>query len=439
MLPSGPAGAAARSRYDRAAVRLDTDPYLERYAARTRGMTASEIRALFAVASRPDVVSLAGGMPYTAALDFEAVEEVVVDVIRENGPTALQYGGGQGREPLRERLVEVMAEEGVPAHADDLVVTVGGQQGIELITKLFVDPGDIVVAEGPTYVGALGAFSSHQADVRHVAMDDDGLIIESLEDELDRLASGGRAATFVYVVPNHQNPAGVSLSVERRERLAELAEERDLLLLEDNPYGLLDFAGRTWPSLRSLVPERVVYVGTVSKTFAPGARIGWVAAPGPVRDKLVLLLEAADLCHSNLTQMVVETWLARQPWQDQIKRFREVYEERAQATLHALDEEFPEGCRWTRPTGGFYVWVTLPEHIDTSDLLAKAVSEKVAYVPGSGFYADGNGKRNLRLCYSFPPPEEIREGVARLGGLLRQELELVEAVYGDRRGGEEGA
>jgi 2-aminoadipate transaminase len=418
-------------------VRLDTDPYLERYAARARGMSASEIRALFAVASRPDVVSLAGGMPYTAALDFDAVEEVVVEVIRESGPEALQYGGGQGRETLREQLIEVMAEEGVPGHADDLVVTVGGQQGIELVAKLFVDPGDVILAEGPTYVGALGAFSSHQAEVRHVRLDDHGLDPDALIDTLDRLDAEGRRSTLLYVVPNHQNPAGVSLSAERRERLAEIAEDRDLLILEDNPYGLLDFSGRTWTSLRSLVPERVVYVGTVSKTFAPGARIGWVAAPGPIRDKLVLLLEAADLCHSNLTQMVVENWLARQPWQEQIKRFREVYRERAEATLHALDEEFPEGCSWTHPEGGFYVWVTVPRGIDTSDLLAKAVAHKVAYVPGTGFYADGQGRGQLRLCYSFPSPREIREGVARLGALLHEELELVRAVYGPDGSGDE--
>jgi 2-aminoadipate transaminase len=411
-------------------VRLDTDPYLERYAERTRGMTASEIRALFAVASRPDVISLAGGMPYTAALDFDTIEEVVVRVIREHGPTALQYGGGQGRVELREQLVGVMAEEGVPAHADDLVVTVGGQQGIELLTKLFVDPGAVVLAEGPTYVGALGAFASYQADVRHVPMDDDGVIPEAVEDMLERLSGDGQVANLLYLVPNHQNPAGVSLSRPRRERIAEIAEEHDLLVVEDNPYGLLDFEGRTWPALRTLIPDRVVYVGTVSKTFAPGARIGWVVAPPPVRDKLVLLLEAADLCHSNLTQMVVETWLAQHPWRDQIKRFREVYRERADVTLEALDEEFPPGCRWTRPEGGFYVWVTVPDGIDTSALLAKAVNHKVAYVPGTGFFATDDGHRNLRLCYSYPEPNQIREGIVRLGALLYEELELVEAILG---------
>ncbi|MDP8960472.1 MAG: PLP-dependent aminotransferase family protein [Actinomycetota bacterium] len=394
-------------------------------------MSASEIRALFAAASRPEVISLAGGMPYTEALDFQAVEEVVLEVVRNQGPTALQYGGGQGRRELREQLVEVMAAEDVPAHADDLVVTVGAQQALELVAKLFVDPGDVVIAEGPTYVGALGALSSHEAEVRHVPMDDDGMIPEALEDTLDVLARDGRSPTFLYLVPNHQNPAGVSLSIPRRHRIVEIAEERELLIVEDNPYGLLDFAGHIRPSLRALIPRQVIYVGTMSKTFAPGARIGWVAAPGPIRDKLVLMREAADLCPSNLTQMVVETWLARQPWLEQVKRFREVYRERAEAALHALDEEFPGECRWTAPLGGFYVWATLPEGIDTSAVLAKAVSRKVSYVPGRGFYADGQGGTQMRLSYSYPTASKIHEGIARIGELIREELELVRAVYGD--------
>lgn len=412
-------------------MRLDSDPYLARYAHRVSSMAASEIRALFAVASRPEIVSFAGGMPYTAALDFDAVGDVLAAIVRDHGPTAFQYGEGQGRAELRELLVEVMRAEGVPAHADDLVVTVGGQQGLELVAKCFVDTGDVVIAEGPTYVGGLGALSSHEADVRHVPMDDDGMRVDLLEDELDRAAADGARVKLVYTIPNHQNPAGVSLSVERRERLAELAEQRDLIVLEDNPYGLLDFEGRTWPSIRSLVPDRVLYVGTMSKTFAPGTRTGWVAAPGPVRDKLVLLREAGDLCQSNLTQMLVENWLSTQPWTEQVKRFREVYRERAEAMLAALTEHMPEGVTWTHPTGGFYVWMTVPEAIDTGDLLAKAIHHKVAYVPGRGFFADGAGGNQLRLCYSFPPVDRITEGIARLGELLHEEIDLVRAVYGD--------
>lgn len=413
-------------------MRLDTDPYIERYAARVRGMSASEIRALFAVASRPEVVSLAGGMPYIAALDFEALEEIVQQVVRTHGHVALQYGTGQGREELRECLVRVMAAEGVPGHPDDLVVTVGGQQGLELVTKVFVDPGDVVLAEGPTYVGGLGAFSSHQAEVRHVSMDGEGLDPAALEDALQRLESEERRCVFLYTVPNHQNPAGVSLSVQRREQVADLAQRHDFVIVEDNPYGLLDFEGRTWPSLRELVPDRVVYVGTTSKTFAPGTRTGWVAAPRPVRDKLVLLREAADLCPSALTQMIVERWLDEYPWEEQIKRFREVYRERAEVMLGAIREEFPAECRWTVPSGGFYVWVSTPRGVDTSALLAKAVQHRVAYVPGRGFYADGQGGDQMRLSYSYPPPERIREGILRLGELLHEEVELVRAVYGDQ-------
>jgi len=411
-------------------VRLDTDPYLSRYAMRVRGMSASEIRALFAVASRPEVVSFAGGMPAVEALDMAEIEDVVATVIREQGAIALQYGGGQGLPELREQLVEVMHAEGVPGHTDELLVTVGGQQALELVAKCFIDAGDVVVAEGPTYVGGIGAMTSHQADVRHVPMDADGMQVELLPDLLDRLQAEGRTVKYVYTVPNHQNPAGVSLSIDRRHRLVEIAQARDLLILEDNPYGLLDFAGRTLPSLKELAPERVIYVSTMSKTFAPGARIGWVAAPGPIREKLVLLREAGDLCQSNLTQLIVARWLATTSWEDQVKRFREVYRERAETMLGALEEHLPPVVTWTRPVGGFYIWMTLPAPLDASSMLAKAINHRVAYVPGRGFYADGSGAQQLRLCYSYPDPPEIREGVERFGNLITSELELADAILG---------
>lgn len=412
-------------------MRLDTDPYLNRYADRVRGMSASAIRALFAVTSRPEIISFAGGNPAVESLDMEAVEEVTRAVIAETGSTALQYGIGQGRPELREQLVEVMRKEGIAAHADDLVITNGGQQALELIGSCFLNPGDIVLAEGPTYVGGIGALNACQADVRHVPMDADGMQVDLLEEALAQLAAEGRRAKYIYTIPNHQNPGGVSLSVERRQRLAELAEEHDVLVLEDNPYGLLDFAGETFPSIRSLIPDRVIYVGTVSKTFAPGVRTGWIAAPRPVRDKLVLLREAADLCPSTLTQMIVERWFSTQPWTEQIKVLREVYREKAETMLTGLDAEMPEGVQWNRPTGAFYIWMQVPNGIDTSDLLAKAINHRVAYVPGRGFYADGTGGDKLRLSFSMPSPERIREGVARFGELLHEELDLVRAVYGD--------
>jgi len=393
-------------------------------------MRASEIRALFSVASRPEVVSLAGGMPFTTALDYGAVAEVTAEVIRDHGPTALQYGGGLGLPNLRERLTEVMASEGSSVHADDLLVTTGGQQGLDLVAKLFCDPGDVVLAEGPSYVGALGAFSSYEAEVVHVPMDAEGLDPDALADRLDQLAAAGRRTKFLYTIPNHQNPAGVSLSVQRRERLVALAQRHDLLLLEDNPYGLLDFKGESRPSLYTMAPERVLYLGTLSKIFAPGIRIGWVAGPAAVVERLLLLKEAADLSQSNLNQYVAETWLRTQPWLDQVLAFREVYRERCDALLTAMAEELPAGCEWSSPTGGFFVWARLPEGLDSGELLPKAISERVAYVPGRGFFADGTGGRHLRLSFCYPTPTRIKEGVRRLAEVIRAEVELVDAVYG---------
>ncbi len=391
-------------------------------------MRASEIRALFAIATRPEIVSLAGGMPYTAALDYDAVGEVTAAVVREAGPTALQYGGGQGLAELREQLVEVMAAERVPAHPDDLVVTTGGQQGLDLIGKLFCDPGDVILAEGPSYVGALGAFAAYQAEVLHVPMDAEGLIPAALREHLKALEAAGRRAKFLYTVPNHQNPAGVSLSLERRREVLELVERHDLLVIEDNPYGLLDFKAELRPPLRSLAPERVLYVGTLSKIFSPGIRVGWVAAPEPIRDRLVLLKEAADLCQSNLTQYVAERWLSTQPWLRQVEQYRNVYRERCEALLDELQAEMPAGCSWSEPTGGFFVWLRLPEGVDSSELLAKALGARVAYVPGRAFYADGAGGQELRLSFCFPVPEQIREGARRLAAVLRTELDLARAL-----------
>lgn len=411
-------------------VRLDTDPYIDRYAERVLGLKTSEIRALFSVAARPEVVSFAGGMPATAHLDMAAVEQVAAKLIRDHGATALQYGGGQGRVELRELLVSVMAEEQVPGHADDIVVTIGGQQALELVAKCFLNAGDLVIAEGPTYVGGIGAIRSHQGEIHHIPMDEDGMRTDLLAEDLERLKQAQRRVKYVYTIPNHQNPAGVSLSLERRHHLAELAETYDLMIVEDNPYGLLDFADERRISVKSLAPNRVIYIGTLSKIFAPGVRTGWIAAPAPIRDKLVLLREAADLCPPNLTQMMMEAWLGTQPWQAQVRRFTALYEERAGVMLSALEKYMPAEVTWTVPTGAFYIWLTVPDGIDTSALLPKAVQRRVAYVPGRGFFGDGTGENYLRLSFSFPETHRISEGVSRLGELLHDERELRRAVYG---------
>ena len=405
---------------------VNLDPYGDRYAARTRGMTASEIRALFAVASRPEVVSLAGGMPYTAALPLDAVAAAVADLVATRGPVALQYGSGQGDPELRELICMVMALEGIEASPDDVVVTVGSQQALDLVTRIFVDPGDVILAEAPSYVGALGTFAAYEASVVHVAMDDDGLVPEALEETIARV---GSRAKFLYTVPNFHNPAGVSLSRERRDVVLDICQRHNILVLEDNPYGLLGFDGEPEPALRARVDEGVLYLGSFSKTFAPGLRVGWVLAPHAVREKLVLASEAAILCPPNFTQYVVADYLRTQPWMDQVKVFRELYRERRDAMLDAVAQYLPSGTTWTHPAGGFYTWLTLPEGLDGKAMLPLAITARVAYVPGTAFYADDQGAANIRLSYCYPEPERIREGVRRLASVIEAEQEL-RATFG---------
>ena len=405
------------------------DPYFDQYAERARGMVASEIRALFAVTARPEIVSLAGGSPYVTALPLDTVGNMVGQLIADRGSVALQYCTAQGDLGLREKICEVMSLEGIRAHPDDVVVTVGSQQALDLITRIFVDPGDVVLAEAPSYVGALGSFAAYQADVVHVAMDDDGLIPEALEDTIQRLTAAGRRIKFLYTVPNYQNPAGVTLSAQRRPRILEICQAAGLLVIEDNPYGLLGFDGEPMRSLRADDAEGVVYLGTFSKTFAPGVRVGWAAAPPAIREKLVLAAESAVLCHSSFSQLVVSEYLATQPWREQVKDFRELYRQRRDAMLDALAAQMPDGCRWTTPAGGFYVWLELPEGINAKAMLPRAVSSRVAYVPGTGFYADGGGTDHLRLSYCFPPPDRIREGVRRLASVIEAEIDLC-ATFG---------
>jgi 2-aminoadipate transaminase len=406
------------------------DDYTARYARRVRGMTTSEIRALFSVASRPEVVSLAGGSPYIAALPLDAVGEMLSKLAVEQGTVALQYGIGQGTIELRERICEVMALSGINgASPDDVVVTVGGQQALDLLARLFLDPGDVVLAEGPTYVGALGVFQAAQAQVQHVAMDADGLIPAALEEAIAAVERSGRRAKFLYTIPTFQNPAGVTLSEERREQVLDICERAGLLVVEDDPYGMLSFEGEAPLPLRARRREGVFYLSTFSKTFAPGLRVGWILAPHAVREKLVMANEANVLCPSPFAQAAVTQYLATMPWREQIKVYREIYLERRDALLAALHDLAPAGTSWTRPTGGLFIWATLPEGLDSKAMMPRAIAARVAYVPGTGFYADGTGTSNMRLNFSFSSPERLREGVRRLSGVMEQELEM-RAVFG---------
>jgi DNA-binding transcriptional MocR family regulator len=400
------------------------DPWFGAYAERTHGLKVSETRALFAVANRPEVISLAGGMPFLDALPMDVIAKVTADLIATDGTVALQYGNGQGHPHLREQITRVMAEEGVQGHPDDVVVTTGSQQALDLVTRLFVDPGDVVLAESPSYVGALSVFKSYQAWVEHVPMDGDGLSPEALRETITRLTREGRRIKFLYTVPSFHNPAGVNQPLDRRAEILDICQAAGVLVVEDNPYGMLAFDGQVTPAIRSMDQDGVIYLGSFSKTFAPGYRTGWALAPHAVREKLVLASEASILCPSQACQLAIAAYLDKCDWLSQIDAYRLVYKERCEATLSSLAEFMPE-CSWTEPKGGFYTWVTVPEGIDTKSMLPRATSALVAYVSGVAFYADGQGTRQMRLSFCYPTPERIKEGVRRLSTVLAKEAELV--------------
>jgi DNA-binding transcriptional MocR family regulator len=404
---------------------LSIDRFVDLYAGRTAGMSASEVRALFAVASRSEIVSFAGGMPYVQALPPKDVLAVVEQAIQQHGPSLLQYAGGQGHRSLRERLIPLMADEGVEAGPEDLIITNGAQQALDMLGKIFIDPGDLIAVEAPAYVGALTAFGAYEPRYLQIDLDADGMIVDQLQEALVR----GDRPKFVYTVPNFGNPAGVTMSLPRRRQLVALCREAGIPIIEDNPYGLLRFEGEALPCLRSMDPENVIYLGTVSKVFSPGVRVGWALAEQSVVQRLVLAKEAADLCGSSFTMLVTERYFAGDRWRQNLSTFVDLYRLRRDAMLEALPEHFPSDATWTRPAGGFYVWVTLPGWVDAQAMLAAAVERRVAYVPGTAFYPDDRGRNQMRLAFCYPTEDRIREGIARLGALLEDEEQLYRSLH----------
>ncbi|KAB1645200.1 aminotransferase-like domain-containing protein [Gulosibacter chungangensis] len=418
---------------------LNLDPWYDNYARRTAGLTVSEVRALFAVASRPEVVSLAGGSPFVSALPEELIHRAFKRMMKEHGAEALQYGGGQGIVQLRERILDLMAIEGITgASADDVVTTTGSQHAIDLVTKLFINPGDVILLETPSYVGALGTFKSYEADVRHVDMDEEGLNLEALEAAIHKARAEGKAVKFLYTIPNFNNPTGVTMSAARRREVLDLCIREDVLIVEDNPYGLLYFDEPAPNAIRSLDEDHVLYLGSFSKILSPGVRVGYVLAPHGIREKLILAVESSILSPSSLNQWLVTEYLEGSDWRAQIDTFRGTYRERRDAMLLALEEYLPQ-LSWTVPNGGFFTWVQLPQSLDSKQMLPRATKELVAYTPGTGFYADGRGHDKMRLSFSLPTPERIRLGVRRLANVINGELEIIETFGSfDNRSADDG-
>lgn len=401
------------------------DPWYNTYADRALGMKQSEVRSLFAVANRPEVISLAGGMPNISGLPLDFLAEMSARLIRERGTKILQYGGGQGEEELREMISEVMRPDGVRGHPDDITVTTGSQQALDLISEIFLNPGDVVLAEAPSYVGALGTFRAYQADVVHVPMDQDGLVPDELEQTIMRLETVGKSVKFLYTIPNFHNPAGVCLSIDRRPQVAAICARHHVLIVEDNPYGLLGFDGDPIPAIQTFNPDGVVYLGSFSKTFAPGYRVGWALSPAAVNARLTLANENALLCPTTFGQLSIAEYLKTYDWYQQVKEYRAMYQERGEAMQKALKKYLPM-CSWTKPEGGFYTWVKLPEGLDAHAMLPRAVTNLVAYVSGTAFYADGQGRDHMRLSFCYPTPEQLEEGVRRLSTVITAEHELVD-------------
>src|SRR5271167_2663117 len=408
------------------------------FAARTRGMKSSAMREMMALTERPEVISLAGGLPDTTTFEPELYAKLMSQVAAESTARALQYGPTEGMAVTVECIVEVMQEEGTAVDPANVIVTTGGQQVIDLVCKALIDPGDVIVAEAPTYPGAVPTFSAYEAHVEQIEIDADGMPIDALEQTLDRLQEQGRRPKFIYTIPNFQNPGGVTMSLPRRRRLIEVARERELLVLEDNPYGLLRYEGEPLPTLYSLDAEvggrggssdLVIYLGTFSKILSPGLRLGWAVAPRPVLEKLNLGKQGADLCSSPVTQLFVAAYFKEGGWREYIERLRVLYRRRRDVMLAALDEHFGGKASWTKPQGGLFIWATLDGGVDTTDLLAD--SEGVAFVPGRAAYMDGrSGASSMRLNFAGVPDDDIREGVRRIGKIMREQAGLLGALTG---------
>jgi 2-aminoadipate transaminase len=402
-------------------------PWDHRYAQRTQRMKSSAIRELLKLTENPEVISFAGGLPAPDVFPVEEFAAACETVLKEWGAEALQYGATEGYKPLREMIARHTSRYGISVLPDNIVITSGSQQALDLIGKVFINPGDRILVEEPTYLGALQAWNAYGAEYVTVPMDENGMVTDALE---NALRSGVK---FIYVLPNFQNPTGVTLSLDRRHQLIEIADRYGVPIIEDDPYGQLRYEGENLPSIVNLDNEfrkngtneyggNVIYLSTFSKTLAPGLRLAWVIAPSQVIHKLVQAKQGADL-HTATFNQIVAYEVARGGFLDRhIWLIRRVYGERRNIMLDAMEELFPPGVRWTKPQGGLFLWGMLPEGMDTTEIFKVAVERNVAFVPGTSFYALGGGENTMRLNFSYSNPDQIQTGIERLANVLKETI-----------------
>jgi 2-aminoadipate transaminase len=383
----------------------------------------SEIRELLKLTRKRDVISFAGGLPDPSLFPLEAVKQATLDAISDRGELALQYSPTEGDPFLKEQIVSFMSRQGEKVSGDNMLITASSQQGLDLIAKVFIDPDDPIIVEMPTYLGAIQAFRTFKADFHGIEMDYDGIIPDRLEDRVKKLVASGRKPKFVYLIPDFQNPSGITLTLERRRQVLEIASKYDLFVIEDSPYREIKFEGELIPSLYSLDTEgRVLYLKTLSKIFCPGFRIGWMIGPGKVIDKLVTAKQSADLCTSAFVSIVAAYIIENGHLETQIEKSKKLYFKKSRVMLKALEEYMPdlEGLSWSRPKGGMFMWIKLPQYMDTVEMFMDSVTMNVAYVIGSTFHHDGSGKNTMRLNYSYPSEQQIVTGIRRLSNIVKK-------------------
>lgn len=387
---------------------------------RVKSARPSEVRKVFRAAQRPGIISFANGAPYLGELPFDRLALDAQRILTEQGSVALQYGASNGIPSLREHIVEIMELEGISADPDDVIVTAGSQQALDIAARVVINPGDVVFAEGPSYAGGMAVFTSYEAEIVHVPSDADGLIPDELERLIAEVRAAGRTPKGIYTIPNFQNPGGVNLSVERRRRVGEIAHAEGLLIFEDNPYGLLGFDGQTLPAIQPGFPDVTLYFGSFSKMFSPGLRVGWVLAPKALHSHMVNTAETGALNPAVFNQLLMSAYLDDPSWKATLDTYRRIYRAKFEALVDTLAEVMPEGSSWNQPSGGFYLWITVPGGIDTEAMVYEAIERGVVYVPGTAFYTDGSGRNELRMSFCLPSIEDIRKGARILGELFRE-------------------
>jgi 2-aminoadipate transaminase len=393
------------------------------YSKNSMNMQRSEIREILKLSRQPDIISFAGGLPSPDAFPTKEIEEITCDVIQKRGALALQYGPTEGEMPLRQQLAAWMSASGKPVAPENILITTGSQQGLDILSKVFVDPGDVLVVELPTYIGGLQAFSAYRASLMGVNQDDHGMRMDLLEETLVNLAEKQKKPKFIYVVPDFQNPSGVTLTAERRRRLLELAYRYEIPVVEDSPYRDLRFTGEPQPPIYGLDDQhQVIVLGTFSKIFCPGLRLAWMMAPKEWTDRMVIAKQSMDLASPTFNQLIAAEYMRRGLLPKQIESIRTLYGKKRDLMIKMLKEHMPSGVSWTEPEGGLFLWIRLPEHMNATELFPKAIEQKVAYVVGSAFHCNGKGHNTMRLNFSYATEEQIEEGIKRLATMIKLNL-----------------